>query len=519
LTKTPKLPPGDRAVGFIESLSHTKGIYAGQQFLLEDWQEEMIREIFGKVNSAGHRIIRTAYVEIPRKNGKSEIGAAIALKLLFADDEIGAEIYSCAGDRQQANQVFNVAAMMVRQHPQLRKLCKIIDSQKRIIIPDRGSFYCSISAESKTKHGFNASGIIFDELHVQPNRDLWDVMETSKGSEARKQPLTFAITTAGFDKHSICYEQHEYGERVNAGIIDDPTFYSKIFAAPPEADWTDEEVWRACNPALGSFRSLEEMRSFSKKAQAIPALENTFRRLYLNQWTAQETRWLSMPVWDASEGDPVDPDALLGRSCYAGLDLASTTDIAALVLVFPPEEKDGEFVVLPFFWIPEEAMQERSRRDRVPYDVWTRSGLIQATPGNVIDYKFILHTINQIALKYDLQEIAFDRWGASKIIQEIEEDGGTAVAFGQGFASMSPPTKELLTLTLQKRIRHGGNPVLRWMADNLVVKEDPAGNVKPDKSKSTEKIDGMVALIMGLDRAIKRASFVSVYESRGVFTA
>jgi len=504
----------DRVVRFIERLlRHTKGRWAGVPFALLPWQkDDIIRPLFGTLNTDGTRQYRTGYIEIPRKNGKSELAAAVALYLLFADREPGAEIYSAAADRDQASIVFNVAAQMVRQSPALFKRCKIIDSQKRIVVQKTNSFYRAVSADVPTKHGFNAHGIIVDEVHAQPNRELWDVLTTSTG--ARLQPLVFAITTAGYDRHSICWEQHDYAEKVLNRVVDDPTFFAYICAAPEEADWRDEKVWRQANPALGEFRSIEEMRALARKAEQVPALQNTFRRLYLNQWTTQETRWLDLAKWDASAG-LVKPEELLGRECYGGLDLASSVDIAAFVLVFPME--DDFFRVLPYFWIPEENMRERSVRDRVPYDVWVREGLIEATEGNVIHYAAIKDKIRRLGEVYNIKEIAYDRWGAVQISQELEDAGFTIVPMGQGFASMSPPTKELLNVVLTERLHHGGHPVLRWMADNMAVKQDPAGNIKPDKSKSTDRIDGMVALIMALDRTVRhRNEGPSVYEKRGV---
>jgi phage terminase large subunit-like protein len=504
-----------RACDFINRLTHTKGRWAGCKFNLRDWQRKIVSDIFGPLNDDGTRRVRTAYVEIPRKNGKSELGAAIALRLLLGDGEQGAEVYSAAGDKDQASLVFNVAASMVRNDKKLSKILKVLDSQKRIVYPRRNSFYRAISAEHSTKHGFDASGIVFDELHTQPDRQLWDVLETGKG--ARRQPLTVAITTAGHDSHSICYEQHDYARKIEKGIVTDPTFYGCIFAAKATDDWTSESVWKKANPALGDFRSIEEMRTACKRAQVIPAQENTFRNLYLNQWTKQATRFLSIRKWDDSAGEKIDEKQLEGLTCYGGLDLSSTTDLSALVLVFPPKVDGGVYRVLCHFWIPESTMREKALADRVPYEVWVRSGLMTATPGEVIDYGFIYHQIDKWARKFDIQEIAFDRWGATKISQTLEEKGLTMVEFGQGFASMSPPTKELLTLVLQRKIQHGGNPVLRWNADNLVVQIDAAGGVKPNKAKSREKIDGMVALIMALDRAIKHTQNLSVYETRGVF--
>lgn len=501
----------DRAVKFIRLLKHTKGRWAGVLFNLHPWQEKIIRDIFGTVKADGSRQYRTAYIEIPRKNGKSELGAAIALYLLFGDSEPGAEIYSAAADRDQAAIVYNVAAAMIRQAPALAKRSKIVDSTHRVVVASSNSYYRAISAEAATKHGYNASGVIFDELHAQPNRELWDVLTTSGGT--REQPLVVAITTAGYDRNSICWEQHEYAENVIKGIVKDPTFYPVIYSAPEEADWTDEKVWHACNPALGDFRDLDEMRSLCSKAKETPALENTFRRLYLCQWTQQETRWMPIEAWDKTAGE-VDAEDLASEVCFAGLDLASTSDIAALVLVCP--DGDGFYDILPYFWIPAENIEARSRKDRVPYEVWQREGLIEATPGNVIDHRYIREKIKALGEIFNIQEIAYDRWGATQLVQDLTDDGFEMVPFGQGFGSMAAPTKELMRLVLSRKVRHGGNAVLRWMANNMVVRQDPAGNLKPDKGKSLEKIDGMVALIMGLDRASR--NLTSVYEEHGIRT-
>jgi len=486
----------DKAVNFIKTLKHSVGQYAGKPFKLAYWQEKIIRDLFGTVNEDGKRQYRTAYIEIPRKNGKSELSAAIALLLLFADNEQGAQVFSAAGDHDQAKIVFDAAAPMVRSNLTLDKIGKVIDSVKRIIVHSTNSFYRAISAESTTKHGFNASGVIFDELHIQPNRDLWDVLTTSGGT--REQPLVVAITTAGFDRNSICWEQHEYALRILDGGYKDPTFYAVVYAADEGDDWTDENVWWKANPALGDFRDIEEMRALFNKAKEVPALQNTFKRLYLNIWTSQETRWMEIIKWDESDGK-VEPEELKEKRCYGGLDLSSTTDIAALVLVFPV---DGNYKVISEFFIPADNIEARVRKDRVPYDVWVREGFIKATSGNVIDYKFIEDTIDNYAREFDIYEMAYDPWNATMLTQRLAENGMEMVDVRQGFASMTAPTKQLETLILQKKIHHGGNPVLRWMFDNVMVKQDANGNLKPDKEKSREKIDGIISLIMAISRAM-----------------
>jgi len=520
----------DRAVLFFKQLKHSTGEYAGKAFELMPWQEnQIIRPLFGTLNCDGTRQYRTCYIEVPRKNGKTELGAGVGLYLLFVDNEPGAQVYSAAGDRMQAGLIYSAASPMVRQAPALAKRSKVIDSQKRISVHSTNSYYQVLSAEAYSKHGINAHGILFDELHTQPNRELWDVLTTSQGS--RRQPLIFVMTTAGYDRNSIGWEIHNYACKVRDGIINDPTFLPVIYAADEKEDWTDEDVWEKCNPALGAFRSLDEMRTLCKRAQEIPALEMTFRRLYLNQWVNSVERWLPMDKWDACN-QPVNIEELKGRPCYAGLDLSSSIDLTALTLIFPREE--GVYDILVDFWIPEDTAAEAEKRDRVPYLAWARQGLIHLTPGNVIDYGFIRQTIKNLRGMYNFKELAFDRYGAAQLIQNLEEDGflvdpeavkkagqlNTApivVPFGQGFVSMSPPTKELMTLVLQQKIRHGGHPVLRWNADNLVVAQDPAGNLKPDKAKATQKIDGMVALIMALDRAIKHNEVsASIYETEGL---
>ena len=505
----------DFAVSFIECLCHTKGTWAGKPFDLIDWQEKIIRDIFGILKPDGYRQFNTAYVEIPKKQGKSELAAAVALLLCCADGEERAEVYGCAADRQQAAIVFDVAADMVRMNPALKKRCKILASQKRLIYEPTNSFYQVLSADAYSKHGFNVSGVIFDELHTQPNRKLYDVMTKGSG-DARTQPLYFLITTAGNDENSICYQVHQKAIDIMKGRKHDPRFYPVIYGAGRDEDWSSPEVWKKANPSLGITVKMEKVKDAYNSAKENPAEENTFRQLRLNQWVKQDVRWMPMDKWDAC-AFPVDPNELRGRDCYGGLDLSSTTDITAFVLVFPPGDDSEDYTLLPYFWIPEDNVDLRVRRDHVPYDIWKQQGYLQTTEGNVVHYGFIEHFIDDLGKKYHIREIAFDRWGAVEMVQNLEGMGFTVVPFGQGFKDMTPPTKELMRLTLEKKIAHGGHPVLRWMMDNIYIRTDPAGNIKPDKAKSTEKIDGVVATIMGLDRAIRNEdNGDSVYDGRGL---
>ena len=506
----------DYAVMFIESLCHTKGTWAGKPFELIDWQEQIIRDLFGILKPNGYRQFNTAYVEIPKKMGKSELAAAVALLLTCGDGEERAEVYGCAADRQQAAIVFDVAADMVRMCPALSRRVKILASQKRIIYKPTNSFYQVLSAEAYSKHGFNIHGVVFDELHTQPNRKLFDVMTKGSG-DARMQPLYFLITTAGTDTHSICYETHQKAKDILEGRKIDPTFYPVIYGADESEDWTDPKVWKKANPSLGITVGIDKVRAACESARQNPGEENAFRQLRLNQWVKQAVRWMPMEKWDAC-AFAVNEEDLEGRVCYGGLDLSSTTDITAFVLVFPPTDEDDRYVVLPYFWIPEDSMDLRVRRDHVPYEVWERQGYLMTTEGNVIHYGYIEKFIERLGEKFNIREIAFDRWGAIQMVQNLEGMGFTVVPFGQGFKDMSPPTKELMKLVLEKRIAHGGHPVLRWMMDNIYIRTDPAGNIKADKERSTEKIDGAVATIMALDRAIRcgNVSNASVYDDRGI---
>ncbi len=433
------------------------------------------------------------------------------------DNEWGAEVYGCASDRQQASIVFDVAVDMVEQCPALKKRIKPVMSVKRLVYKPTNSFYQVLSAEAYTKHGLNVHAVIFDELHSQPNRELFDVMTKGSG-DARTQPLFFLITTAGTDRHSVCFEQHQKAEDILCGRKADPTFYPVIYGAEDDADWTSEEVWYRANPSLRHTIDIGKVRNACLSARDNPAEENIFRQLRLNQWVKQSTRWMQMEKWDAC-AFPVEQGELLGRECYGGLDLSSSIDITAFVLVFPPRDDAERYVFLPFFWIPEENMLRRVRRDHVPYDVWEKQGFLETTEGDVIHYGFIESFIEDLGKRFHIKEIAFDRWGAVQMVQNLEGLGFTVVPFGQGFKDMSPPSKRLMELVLERNVAHGGHPVLRWMMDNIFVRTDPAGNIKPDKEKSTEKIDGAVATIMALDRAVRNGGSIgSVYDERGILS-
>lgn len=498
-----------RAVDFIQTfLSHVKGEWAGKRLVLEGWEADFIRKLFGWKRADGTRKYRKALLFIARKNGKTLLGAAIALYLLFADKEAGAEIYSVAADTDQAALMFNVARGMIENEPRLANRCQVY--RRSIVVPSTGSSYHVLSADAPTKHGKNSHAVLFDELHAQPNRELYDVMKTSMGS--RRQPLFLMFTTAGFDKNSVCYEEYTYACKVRDGVIKDDTYLPVIYEAGTDDDWTNPENWKKANPGLGISPKSEFLDDECARAKESAAYQNTFRRLYLNQWTEQDTRWIDIDKWDACD-ERFDPESLRGRPCFIGLDLASTTDIAAEALVFPPEDSGRIWRVMWRFWVPEENIRKRSLRDRVPYIEWDRAGIIESTPGNIIDYDIIRQRVIEDVGLYDVQEVVYDRWGATQLITQLMGEGLTCVPFGQGFASMSAPTKEWEKLILGRLIAHNGNPAARWMMNNVTVRQDPAGNLKCDKSKSTEKIDGIVAAIMALGRAMVTDTSGSVYEN------
>lgn len=505
----------DRAVTFIENLCHTKGKWARTPFWLLPWQEQLIRDIFGIVKADGNRQFRTAFVEICKKVGKSELAAAVALYLLYADNEPSAEVYGAAADRQQASIVFDVAKQMVEMSPALMKRSKLMGATKRIVNYSNAGYYQVLSAEVGGKHGFSVSGLVFDEIHTQPNRQLYDVL-TKGSSDARQNPLHFIITTAGNDRHSIAYELHTKAVDILEGRRVDPTFYPVVYGLKDDEDWEDEANWYKVNPSLGYTVDIERLRDAYREAKQNPADEVTFKWLRCNMWVSSTVAWIPDAIYMRGN-EAINAALLEGRDCYAGLDLSSTGDITALVLIFPPRDKNEKYVLLPYFWIPEETIPRRVKANSVPYDIWEKQGYIMATEGNVIHYNFIEKFIMDLSEKYHILEIAVDRWNATQMIQNLEGEGFTIVPFGQGFSSMSAPTKEFYRLLMEGRIIHGGNPVLRWMAGNVVIDTDPAGNIKVTKAKSKEKIDGIVAAIMALDRCIRQeGQSGSVYDERGL---
>jgi len=518
-------------------LRHWKGEWAGEPVILEPWQEFFVANLFGWMMAADdasateRRRFRVGYGEVPRKNGKTLLAAGIGDYLLVADGEPGAEVYTAATKRDQARIAHRDAVMMVKRSPALRKLVTV--QRDKLIVAETGSIFVPLGRDADTMDGLNVHGAIIDELHAHKNRDVWDVLETGTG--ARRQPLMLGITTAGYSRQSLCWELHEYTEKVLSGVVEDDSWFGIIYALDEDDvdNWEDERLWYAANPNLGVSKKVEDMRRLALKAQEQPAALNAFLRLHLNVWTHSETRWMRPEVWRACGEAPLGPPAggggygavreeleemLAGRGCYAGLDLSTTTDITSLYYCFPPREEGERYVLLGRNFIPEANVRERSRRDRAPYEAWMRAGVVIATPGDWVDYERVLATLIADAERFDVREVAFDPWNAAAIVQRMQEAGFEVVSFRQGYRTMSPAMKDFERMALGRELYHGGDPVLAWAVDNVVVEMDAAGNIKPSKAKSSERIDPFVAALMATARAVLGGGSGgrSVYEERGI---
>lgn len=497
----------NHAVAFFEHLKHTKGRFHGQNFILLPWEKNIVRDVYGTVKEDGNRQYKFVYLEVPKKNGKTELVAGAGLYHTFADGEMNGEIYGCAADRSQASLVYNVAKDMILQAPALLKRARITESRKEIEDRRTGSIYKVESAEAYTKHGLNVSCCLFDEVHAQPNRDLWDVM-TSGSGDAREQPIWWVITTAGDDpdRVSIGWEIHDYAMKILAGEIIDPTWYVAIFSYDGE-DIYNEANWFKANPSLGHTISLGAFQEAAVKAKNKPADERLFRWLRLNQWiTTKLTTWLPLELFDDTVGN-WDRNALVGKDCYVGMDLSSTTDLTALCGLFPPQGDQLDWRVIWDPFIPLENMDDRVRNDHVPYDQWLKSNWITATPGNVVDYTEVKKRILSWKTLYNIKELPCDRTFAAMLVQELEKEGVTCVDIPQTFASLTGPINQVEQLLKGGKLSHENNPVARWCFGNTSVAKN--GNeqvkfVKEHKGKSvvrTKRIDTSVALVIGMARA------------------
>lgn len=501
------------AIDFFGFLKHSKGEWAGQPFELSPWQQFILWVLFGWKRADGLRRFRVAYIEVPRKNGKTTLMAGVGLYLMVADGEPGAEVYSAATKRDQAKLSWNEAVQMVKKSPSLTKMVKHWKASDTLAVEATSSKYVPLGADADTMDGLNVHGALIDELHAHKTRAVVDVLETATG--ARRQPLQIEITTAGTDQQSVCYEHREYSEQVLKGTIEDDTWFAFIATLDEGDKWDDPTVWPKANPNYGVSVKPDDLARKCEKAKKMPAAQNSFMRLHEDVWTQQVTRWIDLALWDANAGE-VDPDELKGRACYGGLDLSSVSDITAWVMVLPRDEDTEEVDILARFWCPEARLTDQHNKYRDQYQAWARDGWLAVTPGDAVDYGFIKRQVLEDASTYQLVDLNVDRlFQGYQLSMELADEGLTVFGMGQGFVSMAAPVREFERRLLGKKLHHGGNPVLRWMADNVAVRTDPADNKKPDKAASQGKIDGIVALIMALDRAMRASgNGKSVYDER-----
>lgn len=523
----------DRAIRFFPLLKHSKGEWARRPFVLAPWQAFIIGSLFGWQRSYGQcagceqwlpvgtggeidclacevtgppaeagwlRRFRTAYIELARKNGKSTLGAGVGNLLAFFDNEPGAEVYAAATKRDQAMIVWSEARRMVRATPALRKRIRAFVGN--LSAEELAQKFEPLGADADNLDGLNVHGAIVDELHAHKTRALLDILDTATGS--RRQPLIFIITTAGYDRESVCWEQHSYGAGVNEGTVDDDAHFAYIAALDADDDWRDPAVWIKANPNLGVSVKVEDLRHQVERAAQLPGQQSAILRLRCNVWTQQSNRAISLDLWDANAGKTPAESDLAGRVCYGGLDLGEVDDLTCWALAFPREDDPTEFDVLVRSWCPEAKLTDPHNRYADQYRVWKRQGWLQTTPGPSIDSDFVEAQVLADAEKFGLVELNIDRaFEGRRLGNRLAEQGLAVFGMGQGFLSMGPAYRDFQQALLDRKLHHGGNPVLRWMAANVAVRQDPAGNLKPDKAASQGKIDGIVALIMALDRAMR----------------
>jgi phage terminase large subunit-like protein len=511
----------DKVLKAFGLLRHTQGQWAGQPLKPDPWQVAYIlAPVFGWVHfdedAGGYvRIIRTLYVDVPRKNGKSTLCGGIAIYMTCGDGEPGAQVVAAATSERQAGFVFQPVKQLAEKAPALKGHVQAL--KKKIIHKRSGSYFEVVSSVADAQHGANLHSGIVDELHVHKSPELVETIETGTGS--RRQPLIAMITTADAGGQNTIYaRKREYCEQLARGALTDPTFYGVVWAAEKDDDPHVEATWRKANPGYGISPTRAYLAKASNEAKQSPADLAKYLRLHLGLRTKQETKYIELPAWDVNAG-LVNEQKLIGRECYGGLDLASVSDLTALCWLFPAE--DGTYDALWRLWTPEDNLRALDKRTAGAATVWARQGWLTTTPGNVTDYDWIKEQLRRDAEKFTVRDVAYDRWNSSQMVNDLVGEGLPMSPIGQGFASLSAPTKELLRLVLQGTVerpvlRHGGNPVLRWMVDNLAVAQDTAGNVKPDKARGADKIDGVSALVNALERTLRtEQAGPSVYEERG----
>jgi len=502
----------EQAIMFFPSfLCHSKGEFAGQPFELSPWQQFIVWNLFGWKKADGFRRFRTGFVFVPRKNGKTTLAAGIGLYLLTMDGEPGAGVYSAATKREQAKLSWEEAVHMVEKSPGLQRMVRHWRASDTLAYEETGSKFVPLGADANTTSGLNVHGALIDELHEHRTSAMVDVIKGAWGS--RRQPLILEITTAGFDRETICFQHYDYSRQILRGQIEADDWFAFIAELDEGDDWQDPQVWRKANPNYGVSVLESGFRALVEEAMKLPAARNSLLRQQFNVWTQQSTLWIPLELWEANGRRLLQDEELLGRSCYGGLDLSSVSDITAWVLVFPGS--DGALDIRCRFWCPESRLTDTNNRYREQYQAWARAGVLAVTPGNALDYQFIKAQILADASRFQLVDVNVDRlFQGYQLSMELQDEGLKVFGMGQGFLSMAPAMKTFERLMLDKRLNHGGNPMLRWMAGNVAVRQDPAGNLKPDKAESQGKIDGIVALIMALDRWERNENGPSVYEDR-----
>jgi len=519
------------ACNFFEKvLKHTQDEWSGKPFLLAPWEEEALTAIYGRLDDDGARIVQQVYLEVPKKAGKTEFAAGLILLELLLNKMLGCQVYGAAAAQRQALNVYRAARTMVELSPILKKQFKILASTSRIIKrSDPNSFYAAVAADGDLSDGVNPACSVCDEVHRWRTRkqlENHDVL--SLGGITRKRSLNVNITTAGVQNESpLAWRLHEKTQRVSQGIFEDPTFYGRIYAADPKDDWTDEKTWIKANPSLkqnGGFLDIAKIREKFVAAQTDPDGLRSFRRYFLNLWDQKENRCIPMERWDACCGPwqaqgllpkaPEDsirplPTELLkyfiGRKAWPGVDLSMTTDMTAVTFVFPSE--DGNFDLLPFFWMPENGLRKRELRDGMPYRTWAEQGFLELSPGDVIDYRDVKARLLWGTQMFDIPQMCFDRYNSREMSAQLIDEGYECIEVGQGYADMNAPCKKLIELVMHGKIRHGNHPILRWNASCLSTEEnnDLLKFAKPERQKDSSRIDGMQAAADGMFMAMRHS--------------
>ncbi len=507
------LDAADRVRRFLAKLvRQSKGDFAGKPLELLDWQwRNVVGPLYGWKRRSGVRRFRRASVWVPKKNGKSTLAAALILYALMADGEAGAEIYGAAADRNQASIIFDEVAAMVKQSPAMAKRLDVNRTIRRVTFQEANSIYQVLSKDSRrSAHGINSHTAIIDELHVV-NRELYDTLRYA--GAARRQPIQFEISTAGNDKTSLGYDRYVYAKRLLKGEIEDPETLAVVYECEDPARWDQPEQWHKANPSLGVTIPLDGFQSdFLEAKNGSPADQGNFKQLRLNLWQDAVYAWLPLELWDACAVD-LDPAVLEGKRCWGAFDLASKMDLTAWVIVF--DLGDGEYAVLPRFFAPAEADSRRQKENRTLLKPWMDAGYIQATEGNVADYDVIEGVIREDCARFGVETVYFDPWNATQVANRLQAEGVQLVEFGQTIKNYNAPMRELERLVTSGKLKHDGNPCMRWMVAHTSARKDPSGNVRPDKEKSSDHIDGVCSTIMALQGALAGEG-ESVYETRGI---